>query len=207
MKPLGKTMKASHHNNTNRETALKELLASYRSTPHPSTGEAPGAVLLRHGYRTEFPEKQLSDESVAAAFDHDQQQKSDRGRVINASKHTVTSQLDVGDQVIVRNQRTSKFQPIFGPDVYTITDLVNGGAVVRHNIDSTSYTRHVNDLKPAPHVAPEITWFPPSESAESPAHAVRPPAEAPVEVPVLPRRSQRNVRPPAHLSDYVVTRV
>ena len=39
MKPLRKTMKASHHNNTNRDTALKDLLTSYRSTPHPATGE------------------------------------------------------------------------------------------------------------------------------------------------------------------------
>ena len=46
MKPLGKTMKSAHYNNSDKEEALKELLSSYRATPHPATGEAPGAILF-----------------------------------------------------------------------------------------------------------------------------------------------------------------
>ena len=79
--------------------------------------------MFRSGYKTEFPQKDLSDESVKAAFNHDQQQKIERGANINASKHRKPSNYAVGDKVLVRNQRSSKFQPIFGPEVYEIVSI------------------------------------------------------------------------------------
>jgi len=54
MKPLGKAMKIAHHEKKNKAQALNEFLASYRATPHSSTGIAPGDILLRHGYGNTF---------------------------------------------------------------------------------------------------------------------------------------------------------
>ena len=209
MKPLGKAMKSAHHHHESKEDALKALLTSYRSTPHLATGEAPGDVMLRSGYGTEFPRKSLSDDAVNAAFHHDQLQKSQRGCNINASKHRMPFNVAVGSQVYIRNQRSSKFQPIFGPEVFTVVDVANGGVVVRNNINEATYTRHLDDIKLAPQPATsDITWFPPIDPTPSP------PATQPQErVPnpsgdvVLPCRSQRSTRPPAYLNDYVVTHV
>ena len=206
MKPLGKTMKTAYYNKTDKDVALKQLLSSYRSTPHPSTGEAPGAIMFRNGYKTEFPQKHLSDESVAAAFQHDQHQKLERGHAINASKHRMISPLAVGDHVYMRNLRHSKFQPIFGPEMYTIISLDNGGAVIRSNNDRTTYRRHLDDIKLAPCSSddPNITWFPPDQNIPTP------PPDATIDQPTddpssssLPRRSTRNTRPPPYLDDYV----
>ena len=162
MKPLGKAMKSAHHHNNDREAALKQLLQSYRSTPHPATGEAPGSIMMRSGYKTEFPHHELSDEATQTAFTQDRTQKFERSHALN--KKRVVSDLDIGAQVYMRNRRTSKFQPLFGPATYTITDIGNGGATIQNNRDGTCFRRHLDDLKPAPHTTDNnITWFPPNE--------------------------------------------
>ena len=208
MKPLGKAMKSAHYNHENKEDALKALLSSYRSTPHPATGEPPGDVLLRGGYGTEFPRKSLSDVDVDAAFQRDHVQRSERACNINTSKHRMPFNLVIGSQVYVRNQRSSKFQPTFGPEIFTVVDLVNGGAIVRSNVDATTYTRHLDDIKVAPQSsASDITWFPPDNPVGPPQAALHQDnVEAPDDV-VPPRRSQRNIRPPPYLRDYVVSHV
>ena len=106
----------------------------------------------------------------------------------------------------MRNQRTSKFQPIFGPETYTIIDIGNGGATIQNNHDDTIYRRHLDDLKSAPQsMDTEVTWFPPNDT-ETPI-AAEPIPDVPVNNPTShsqPRRNPpRNVRPPVYLNDYV----
>ena len=69
MKPLGKAMKAAHYGKGDKEKALRELLSSYRATPHPATGVAPGALLMRSGYKKDFPRKAISEKEALAAID------------------------------------------------------------------------------------------------------------------------------------------
>ena len=214
MKPLGKAMKAAHYDKVDKDNALNQLLSSYRATPHPATGEAPGAIMFRSGYKTEFPQKDLSDESVKAAFNHDQQQKIERGANINASKHRKPSNYAVGDKVLVRNQRSSKFQPLFGPEVYEIVSIGNGGAIVENCVDGSLFRRHFDDLKSAPHDTDlHVTWFPPQDVAPPapPAPLVQQNNDPPPQLarprfpPPQPRniRPRRDVRPPGYLQDYV----
>ena len=213
MKPLGKSMKSAYHRKADKEVALKQLLTSYRSTPHPATGESPGAIMLRSGYKTEFPHHQLSEESVTAAFQQDQHQKRERSHAINTTRHRTSSSPNIGDQVYVRNQRNSKFQPIFGPETYTLIDIDNGGAIIRNNLDMTTYRRHLDDIKSAPQsIEGDITWFPtgdnepPAPVEQAPVFPIDNPA---VVVPPPRRNPPRNAQPPAYLNDYVrlVTRV
>ena len=156
MKPLAKTMKTAYYDNNNKDSALKQLLSSYRSTPHPATGEPPGAVMFRHGYKTEFPQRVLSDESVAAAFENDQQQKLARGAAVNATRHRTPSSFRVGDHVYLRNRKTSKFQPDFGPETFENVDLrVNGATVVSDSYD-TIYKRQLFDITPITKIPMEL---------------------------------------------------
>ena len=206
MKPLGKSMKSAHHHKTDKSVALNQLLTSYRSTPHPATGVPPGAAMFRNGYRTEFPNHDLSDECVLAAFNQDQAQKLERSQAINTSKHRLSSTLNIGDQVYMRNRRTSKFQPIFGPEKYTIINIGNGGATIQNNHDGTIFERHLDDLKNAPpSMDTEITWFPPNnhETSASAEPVADLPVNSPTEVTQPRRNPPRNARPPAYLNDYV----
>ena len=50
MRPLGKAMKAAHNEKSNKKKALNDMLSSYRATPHPSTGIAPGDMMFRYTF-------------------------------------------------------------------------------------------------------------------------------------------------------------
>ena len=163
--------------------------------------------MFRNGYRSEFPSKHLSDESVAEAFHHDRDLKLERGQTVNSSKHRKSSALNIGDRVYMRNLRTSKFHPVFGPETFTIVDLRDGGAIIESDKNSTVYRQHLDDLKLAPRALDtDISWFPP---LDQPA---QPPPPPPVVVPIEPQptgmaniqnRPRRNTRPPPRLNDYV----
>ena len=205
MKPLAKTMKAAYYNKNDKDQALKQLLGSYRSTPHPATKESPGAIMFRNGYRTEFPNKSLSDELVEAAFNLDQQQKLERGIYVNASRHRMLSPLQIGDCVFMRNNnKTSKFQPTFGPDTFIITALGKGGATIMSTCDNSIYRRHLDDIRPAPKSTPvendNIILFDPV--VEPIAEQIVPPT-APQVIVQENRHPQRLRRPPTRLGDYV----
>ena len=150
MKPLGKIMKAAYYNNTDKEEALKQLLISYRSTPHPATGEPPGAIVFRNGYNSDFPRRAIDDEAAEAAFQLDNNKKSSHGHNVNSSKHRKKSSYAIGDKVYIRNHIRSKFQPLFGPETFKFISLGNGGAIVEKEKDRTTYRRHLDDIKLAP---------------------------------------------------------
>ena len=160
MKPLGKTMKSVHYNNSDKEEALKELLSSYRATPHPATGEAPGAILFRSGYRHDFPRKTLTEQEVNEASIRDENQRILREQVMNKSSHRTKSKYLVGDRVYKRNPVRNKFQPNFGPDTYKIVCIGRGGATLQHEEDNHIITRHLDDIKPAPQCDNNVLWFP-----------------------------------------------
>ena len=67
MQPLGKAMKIAHMNENSEKETLKQLLSTYRDTPHPATGLPPAATLFRDGKRTVFPRKLVTDSDVSSA--------------------------------------------------------------------------------------------------------------------------------------------
>ena len=150
MKPLGKTMKIAHHKNKDKQVALNELLTSYRSTPHSATGLSPGGVMLRGGYSTELPQTNpiVTDQKIRKAMDLEYKERQDRASKINSSKYRKTGKFAIGDKVYTRNNKATKFQPIFDPTPRTITDMAYGGIICTAE-DGTIQRRHTNDVKEA----------------------------------------------------------
>ena len=86
MKPLGKCLKIASRNHRDKETAIRELLLAYRTTPHPATGLSPGEMLFRHGFRGAYPNrKACTDEAFDAAVDKMKKDKSEKCNNINKS--------------------------------------------------------------------------------------------------------------------------
>ena len=150
MRPLGKTMKIAHHNGVPEKTALNQLLQNYRDTPHPSTGIPPAAMLFRDSIAGVFPKKSIPDSDVETARNYDKLQKCDKQDTINSSKYKKTSNITVGDPVLVRNyRRRSKFQPIFAPEQYVVTGISDYGRKLKIErvSDGQELIRHPDDLK------------------------------------------------------------
>ena len=150
MKPLGKAMKIANHTGTNEARTLKKLLDNYRDTPHSSTGVPPSAMMYRNTVSGVFPSKSVSDAEVEFARAQDQSQKENRENIINSSKYKKYSQIVPGDFVIIRNyNKQTKFQPLFIPEQYIVTDTTDHGRklVVKRLSDGQMLVRHPDDVK------------------------------------------------------------
>ena len=147
MKPLGKALKVAYYNRENAQTALDKLLQAYRSTPHPTTKMAPGDVLFRYGYQTEFPSKKNDEAEIAAAIDRDQKQKMSRKGRMNESIKRMPMQVKIGDQILVREfPRGKKFDPIYANEVFEVVQVEETGVTVRDKQGKLK-RRHKDDIK------------------------------------------------------------
>jgi len=150
MKPLGKAIKIANYGNEPMEQAINQLLTAYRSTPHPSTGVAPGDMMFRHGYKTDFPRQELREKDLESAKCHDQQQKDQRQDKINSSCRIQKPKLAIGQRVLIKNEKKrSKFEPVFETTEYIVTNLEKNGAILKSE-QGVTRRRHVNDIKPIP---------------------------------------------------------
>ena len=148
MKPLGKALKAAYFNRDNAQQALDELLKAYRSTPHPATDAAPGSILFRKGYKTDFPRTILDDEMVEIARENDKQQKAERKEKTNSSNRRKTMAIAPGDKVIVKDYtRSKKFDPVYDLEPFTV--IADDGKGLLLQREETVFRRHKDDVKPA----------------------------------------------------------
>ena len=101
MRPLGKTMKIANHNHQNEREALHSLLQNYRDTPHPLTGLTPSAMMFKNPVSGTFPARTVSEREIKAARKYDEKQKSSVQEKINSSKYKKSSNIYIGDNVLV----------------------------------------------------------------------------------------------------------
>ena len=110
-------------------------------------------MIFRDGLRTQFPRKSCSQKYIECARQYDKEQKEKSQLRVNSSKYRKVSDLKIGDAVLIRNHtRNSKFQPLFGPEPYTIVSITDegnkltvercsdGGTLIRHPDESMSKT-------------------------------------------------------------------
>ena len=148
MKPLGKTIKAAIHDKTNVSTAVNDLLQSYRSTPHKSTGVAPGQIMFRGGYRTGFPSVE-SNINLEAIRTKDMKHKQITNSKINTSVYRQYRATKQGDLVLVKNSmKRRKWDPIFDPKPYIIQKVINTCYELYRPSDGKCIFRHMNETKP-----------------------------------------------------------
>ena len=152
MRPVGKCMKAAHHSKNNKQLALNEMLSSYRATPHPSTGIAPGSIMFRSGYKKDFPRVKVDDTDVQVALQSDRESRQQKGNVINASNHRMQSRVLPNQLVSIPNNQRTKFDPIFGPGLHKVINTSGNGATLLRLSDGKFVRRHLDDIKDATEV-------------------------------------------------------
>ena len=147
MKPLGKALKAAFFNRDSAQEALDELLRAYRATPHPATGEAPGNILLRGGYRSDFPRQTINDQAVEEAAQRDKDQKLARKAEVNESRRRKAMDVSVGDEVLLRRYpKGRKFDPLYEDEVYEVVSVEDKGVTVQGD-GGNQKRRHKDDIK------------------------------------------------------------
>lgn len=168
MKPLGKAMKIAHAEGKDKTKALNNLITGFRCTPHVSTGQSPGDLMFRGGYRRDFPRKILTPEEIQKSGELDRNLKIARQTFVNSSCKRKTSDIQCGDHVLVRNYKRKKFDPVFGPEIHAVIDVFEDGLKLKRLLDHKYFTRHFNDVKvcqgPSHHNDEGQRLQPPTES-------------------------------------------
>ena len=117
-------------------------------TPHPATQMAPGDILFRCDYQSDFPSTQRKlDGQMDAARNNDLQQKKARKEKTNDSVRRKAMNVNLGDKVLIRDMaRRSKFDPMYFPEVFHVIELVEKGVIVMGRNGSIK-RRHKDDIK------------------------------------------------------------
>ena len=148
MKPLGKCLRIASRNHRDKETAIRELLLAYRTTPHPATGLSPGEMLFRHGFRGTYPNrKACSEEEFSTAVEKMKKDKVVRCDKINESVKRKDQKFEVGQWVLVSRKQRNKFDPLFLEEPWIIEAVSKTGATVHNPQRTKTKSVHLDDIK------------------------------------------------------------
>ena len=150
MKPLVKAIKSAHNENKNWKRELFKFLLNYRATPHTTTSLSPAELLFNRKIHTKLP--QINAESETKC--HEEVKKRDstakaKMKVYADSKSSAkSSEISVGDTVLVRQRKKNKLTMKFDPSPYQVTK--RKGSRVTASRNGTHITRNVSFFKKIP---------------------------------------------------------
>ena len=126
---------------------LQRFLRAYRATPHKSTGFAP-ATLMFNGrlYRTRLPTVKTSPSAFHEQVElNDGRAKAAMKSSADAKAYVKESNIQVGDQVLIRQPKINKTTPPFNPQPYEV--LSRHGSKLKVQCQGQTLERHVNHCK------------------------------------------------------------
>ena len=148
MRNLGKILRTSNITNQSWKPSLQSFLRLYRATPHCTTGYAPAQLLFNNRqYKTRLPNAKTDTElyQQQQVKENDRKHKETAKEKADKKSYVKSSDLQVGDYALCRQQRKSKITPPYDPIPYVIT-TINGSQVTAKN-DIRNIKRHITHFK------------------------------------------------------------
>ena len=202
------------------QKVFRKFLLAYRSTPHSDCTLF--SFMFGREMRTKLPQLDYSAENPEVARDRHMDYKVKIKMKEYADKNAVESSIGQGGIVVLENERTSKSEPNFNPEKYTVISLNGSDMVCKVGRTGKIVRRQVQFAKKLLDIPfemkEEVIYAPPKASAESePDVSVsvpQPPEEqmtmgdsasmATTCTSTEMRRSRRVHRLPIKLDDYIV---
>ena len=132
MKPLNKAIKAARLEGLNWKEEIYNFLLSYRTTPHCSTGVAPTQLLFNREVRNNIPlpkKEEINYYDLHKKAKENMERKQQKAKVYTDTKRRArNSEISIGSNVIVKQERRNKLTSRFDPKPLTVTK-VNGTMV------------------------------------------------------------------------------
>ena len=124
---------------------LHKFLTAHWSTPQMTTGVAP--FFLMFGREMRSPELRreapITNEEIR---DRDWARKLTQKDYVDTKRHAVESQVEVGDQVLLRNTKINKLSPTYDPSPCEVMDRSRGEVTLRKK-DGVEVKRNVSFVK------------------------------------------------------------
>jgi hypothetical protein len=214
---LGKAVRTAHVEGRNWRREMFVFLLNYRSTPHSTTGVSPAEVLMNRQLRTKVPQYEglnKPGQVLKEALQKDQTRKAGMKRYADRKFRAKTSDVGVGDWVLLRQRRQNKLSTNYDSKPYRVIRrkgssvmLQRGGSELLRNVS------FVKRLGVQPEKEREMGGYEPSDesvgqgremdTSESESDETSESEEDVYEAVGEGRRPARRRRSPAYLRDYV----
>ena len=151
---LEKRLRIAQAQHQDWRTELRKYLRQYRSLPRPSTGRSPAELLFRLKLRGKIPETSfiLNDVETDTNIydrdvrDRDAEQRTKSKIYTDHRRGAKPSEIAIGDQVLVQQEKTHKLSTNFNPIPYQVVDR-NRSQVTVESPDGVQYRRNTSHLK------------------------------------------------------------
>ena len=124
-----------------------KFLTAHRPTPQMATDVAPFFLMFGREMRSKLPELRreapITNEEIR---DRDWARKLTQKDYVDTKRHAVESQVEVGDQVLLRNTKINKLSPNYDPSPCEVIDR-NRGEVTLRKKDGVEVKRNVSFVK------------------------------------------------------------
>ena len=105
---------------------INRHLRTYRSTPHPTTGEIPEEMLFGRKYRTKLPDGRrniaIDREDIKRAREEHRKEKEKQKRQKDGKIYVKKHTIQVGDQVLKAREQTKNKSP-YEPEPFTVVSV------------------------------------------------------------------------------------
>ena len=194
------------------------LLAS-RSIPHATTGISPAELLFSRKLRTKLPVlEERPNSAVTEVRDRDAEKKGQSKIYVDGRRNAKESDLQLGDQVLVRQEKKNKLSTNFGEAPHKVVQR-DGNSLVVESPSGVRYSRnttHVKRFMTQQNEASQPQCESPvqMDSSELQVPEIVPPPQPVIQSPPTPNpviaertaRPQRTQRLPRRFDDYEVKR-
>ena len=137
---------------------LRRYLLQYRAIPHNTTGRSPGELLFNRQIRTKMPKFDAETQPIDQTLrDRDSEAKAAAKIYADERRGARYSDVRVGDQVLVQQEKHNKLSTAFNPTPHTVISK-DGNSLIVQSPDGGSYSRnttHVRKYMEAETKAPE----------------------------------------------------
>ena len=207
--------------------AMADFLFQYRVTPHTVTEISPAELLMGRKLRDKLPKVQIpKDRATEAQWqlllkERDARAKLRQKEYADRTRAAKFSEIEEGDQVLLKQARENKLSPNYEPDPYKVVHK-DGNAVLLEDTNGNNKmwniahtkkfvppetTEKEDEVQPTqpPQEPDQVEQTHPMTTASQPATEVQETPPNPLRGNSVVSRPARSRQPPAYLKDYLCT--
>ena len=124
MKPLTKICQTSYIGKTEWKIQIYRFLFAYRSTPHCTTKIPPAELMFNCKIRYSIPSFDYNiQEDISNKVERNDREAQEKSKTYtDTRKHAKERNINIGDRVLVKQQKKNKITPKFEPHPYRVVD-------------------------------------------------------------------------------------
>ena len=125
---------------------MRRYVAKYRGITHSTTGKSPAELLFNRKLRGKLPDLSDYNQADQEVRDRDAEKKGKTKIYVDEHRRARPSDVENGDQGLVKQDKVNKFTKPFNPTPYTVVQKT-GSKVVVQSPEGVEYSRNTSHVK------------------------------------------------------------